>query len=218
MSPYWNSASWFYLCEIINSTNLKMKKYISQIFLFVLTLTVMTSCTPGSSGAVLEEEYTEAKVNNKYSMMVPSYMSSTTELHDDASLQYMNESKEVYIIVIDEERDSIDAMLTDLQGLEVFEESRILVGQMMDLQMLNMRMSSTISGEEDEVKMKVGEFDAMRKQLIATVPGIDAEVGYFLTMVEGKNNVYTIMQWTLGSRMDKYQPEFEKMVDSFKEI
>ena len=218
MLRYWNSASWFYLCEIINPTNLKMKKYISQIFLFVLALAVMTSCKPGSGGAVLEDEFTEAKVNGKYSMMLPTYMTSTKELHDDASMQYMHEMKEVYIIVIDEEKDSIDIMLSELEGLEVFDESRSLVGQMMDLQMLNMRMSSTISAEEDEEAIKVGEFDGMRKELVATVPGIDAEVGYFLTMVEGKNNVYTIMQWTLGSRMDKYKPEFEKMVDSFKEL
>lgn len=195
-----------------------MKRYITPLFLFALTLVLMTSCTPGSGGGTLEEEYNEAIGNGKYSMMMPDYLTSTKELHDEASLQYMNEFKEVYVIVIDEEKDSIDIMLDELKELEVFEGDRSLVEQMMDLQMLNMRMSSKISAEEKEEKLKVGKFDALRKELIASVPGIDAEVGYFLTMVEGDKNVYTIMQWTLGSRKDQYRPEFEKMVASFKEL
>ena len=195
-----------------------MKKYFSQFLCFGLGLIFITSCTETNSSTDPQEDFTEAKVKNSYSMLVPNYMKSTTELHDDASLQYMNEMKEVYVIVIDEEKDSIDIMLEELKGLEVFEENRTLVGQMLDLQMLNMRLSSKIASEEPEQAMTVGKFPAMRKELIATVPGIDAEVGYFLTMVEGDKSVYTIMHWTLGSRLDTYKPDFEKMVASFKEL
>lgn len=193
-----------------------MKAYISLFFGFALSLILMQGCDATSSGG--SSDLVEAKIKNSYSMMIPSNMTSTKELHDEASLQYMNELKELYVIVIDEEKDSIGSMLEELEGLEVFNKDRTLVGQMMDLQMLNMRMSSTIAEEQDEESLKVGQFDAMRKELVATVPGINESVGYFLTMIEGKNHVYTVMQWTLASEKDNQRQMFKDMVQSFKEL
>src|ERR1700741_3058980 len=51
-----------------------------------------------------ETVFKEVKVNNRYSIEVPDYLSPCTDLHKDASLQYQNTEKEVYAMVIDERK------------------------------------------------------------------------------------------------------------------
>src|ERR1700746_3008317 len=70
------------------------KRY--YLFLFVVPF-IFSACKH-------ETVFTEVKVNNSYSILIPDYIQPCTDLHKDASLQYQNTEKEIYAIVIDEKK------------------------------------------------------------------------------------------------------------------
>ena len=51
-----------------------------------------------------EPVFSEVKVNNRYSMSIPDYLQPCTDLHKDASMQYQNVEKDIYAMVIDEKK------------------------------------------------------------------------------------------------------------------
>jgi hypothetical protein len=51
-----------------------------------------------------ETVFTEVKVNNRYSLSIPDYLQACTDLHKDASMQYQNVEKDIYVMVIDEKK------------------------------------------------------------------------------------------------------------------
>ena len=50
------------------------------------------------------------------------------------------------------------------------------------------------------------------------VEGVDEEIAYFLTFVEGTENIYMIMAWTLKSKKEEHQKTFETIAQSFELI
>ena len=70
---------------------------MKKIYFLFITL-VLLSCSK-------EEEFKKIEVKN-YALQLPSYLSKTNDLNEDASLQYQNPFRELYIIVIDESKTS----------------------------------------------------------------------------------------------------------------
>lgn len=76
-------------------------KYISKILL-LLVLTAFSNCKK-------ETIFNEVKVNGQYSVLIPEYLSPAVGMHEQASLQYQNEEKEIYVLVIDESKADMQA-------------------------------------------------------------------------------------------------------------
>ena len=73
-----------------------MKKFI----LIFLAAIFLSSCQES------DEEKT-ISIDNKYSLTVPSHLKKRNDLNDDASFQYGNLRKELYIIVIDDAKSEV---------------------------------------------------------------------------------------------------------------
>ncbi len=151
-----------------------------------------------------------------YSLDVPEYMSEATDLNAEASLQYQNIVKETYVVVIDEPKDEFmqvfselglyDASLSPLENYAQFQSESLL------------EMMSTVADRSD---LEYRESNGSRRAsftvtgTIADVP--DLSIYYVLGYVEGASTMYTIMGWTLESRIGRYGVDLEQMVASFKE-
>jgi hypothetical protein len=67
--------------------------------------------------------FTEQKGGNIIYLSVPSYLVKTKDLNDSAILQYMNSSKEAYLIVIDDSKAELETLGTKFETVSDFHES-----------------------------------------------------------------------------------------------
>jgi hypothetical protein len=86
-----------------------MKLSFTYIFAFLLFI----SCEPDTSTRPVT-------INNQYAMRIPAMLSSTSRLNEDASMQYQNIMRELYVIVIDEPIDEINQAFSDFQLMDLY--------------------------------------------------------------------------------------------------
>jgi hypothetical protein len=199
------------------------KIFIPAIAALALSSFTMTSC--GGSGdtsaadsliAKLNEvKFNEVKVDSLYSMSLPDYLTEGNDLNDEASLQYQNIYKEVYVIVIDEpKQDFIDVF----KEIGEYDEAKTPIDNYAESQMKSIEETmEKVTKKSEWSKKKINGNDARVADVAGTQAGIEGEMGFKAAFVEGKENLYMIMTWTFESSKDKYEADMNKMIESFKE-
>lgn len=198
-----------------------MKKIALVFALLIAVVALNASFTSTEVGKLKSKEasdvkYKVKKINGLYSMKIPDFMTETTELQPDASLQYNNLFKEKYITVLDESKEDVEAFQRDYG---VGDDLMSALGNYTDMR-LQYLMESGI-GIKDQTKLKASMINghkALSTMIDATVPGIDEDITYYFTYVEGTDHFYMISAWTLLSRKDTYTAEVKVMAESFKEL
>ncbi len=190
------------------------------VALSVFSLLAFTSCGGGTrdgrdSARVQkekEEKMKEASAND-YKMMVPKHMTKTTQLNDEASLQYQNIYKELYVIVIDEPRDTI---IDSFKMLGEYDDQKSPVENYRTFLMDQLESNMNIKAEPKIRKEKINGMDAEIVSFNAEVAGVDYEVFYQAAFYEGKNNFYYLSTWTLADKKSENSEEMDAMIKSFK--
>ncbi len=174
-----------------------MKNYI---YAFVLAL-ILLSCGK-------ENEVSTIKKNN-YSVEIPKDLTETKLLNDVASLQYENQFKEFYVIVIDESKESLlDFFVPNSEtpnNLDGYSE------------LLKVNMASVL-GKVDFSKIKTTQINGMKAKVFSVETKIENLDAYYkFGFFEGKNSYYQVMLWTLLDKKEEHEPRMQKIIDSFKE-
>lgn len=195
-----------------------MKK-IHQFFSLLAICLLFVSCNylqPNKEENLsLEKDFKTVKISGKYQMAIPSYMKKTNELNDEASLQYNNLFKETYVIVIDESKEQF---VSAMQEAEMTDTLQSTIENYKNIQMQLLKGNINISSEKNTEKKTINGLDIEQVEFVGKIPGVDDEIVYILTFIEGKNDLYMIMSWTLNKYSKKYSNTFHKMADSFKEL
>lgn len=204
-----------------------MKKTVSILGGIGLTVTLaLSSCSSSVSTdeskdfleklkSATETKYDTKKVNNLYSVDIPDFMVSTTDLNDEATLQYNNLYKEKYIIVLDEDKETL---ISDLKSFGLYDEKRSLLDMFAEAKESFIINESSVIGKINRKNKKINGMDAALTEFDSNVAGIPEAVTYHLAFVEGKENLYTVMAWTLTSRKADFKDEAAKMISSFREL
>lgn len=183
--------------------------------LFFLLLLTFSSCQPekieDAKNLSLEKDFKSVN-RESYKMKVPKYMESTTILNPDASLQYMNDFKSEYIIVINESKKEFDFALNKHKGDYSNQEDLInyrntqfqYTEQQMDIKSSSKFNSLSVNG----LSTQMIRFDAKLEKL-------NELVSYFLYYIDGGDQLYTVMGWTVASKKHIYYEKVEKMISTF---
>ena len=133
-------------------------------------------------------------------LSVPAGWSKHDDLHDDAELQVANPVLEQYMIVLTENKaDFVDTDLEDYT--EIVLESVV----------------ATAGGEEPEpTSLTINGRPAVQYEVHGTVDNM--KVVYWLTTVEGTENYYQVLGWTLDSKAEENRPVLQEVVQSFQEV
>ena len=180
-----------------------MNKLILKAFLIFFTASLLTSCG--------EEVHTVA-VKDLYTVEMPESFKKVTDLNAEASLQYQNNIKGIYAIVIDEPKEALEVALeqnslhdkynNDLKGYSQLitdgMDSSISVKKMPDFE------DATING----LKARVLSFEGLSSGYA---------VYWKLAFIEGNNRYYQIMVWTEAKSSNKYEEQMAAIINSFKE-
>ncbi len=153
-----------------------------------------------------ETVFTEVKVNNRYSMSIPDYLQTCTDLHKDASMQYQNVEKDIYAMVIDEKKKTMQDYSLDYD---------------IDTYFNNIASQGFADNIKDgKVSIPGRQEINGHKALIAEVTGKieNNEVYYKLGLIETPYEFYQILVWTRASNKENLEPDIIKMVESFQEL
>lgn len=201
-----------------------MKK-ITYIFCVLLMSVALTSCYSGAEDdtrSSIEElikpevEYNVVEIDELYSMKVPKFMTVTTQLQDDASLQYNNPFKEKYVTVMDEREDEVMIFMTDYG---VYDDTKSQLENYVNTRMNYFKESGvSIISQTDLKKEMINGRKAYSVTFDASIPDITENITYYFTYVEGKEYYYMITAWTRMDRKDSYTDEVKEMIKSFKEL
>lgn len=200
---------------------------IRLFILFILFPSLIVGCNAELNDSVQKDPLTNVKesagdelmetkvVEDRYSMDVLKSMVSTTQLNEDASLQYNNLYQEKYLIVIDEDKQEfIDA----LTSFEEYDESASVIDNYARIQLYYLQQASSVKHESDLKKEKINGMEARLKAIDAEIAGVPEAISYWLGYVEGNEALYTVMVWTLENRKKDYEIDAHKMIRSLKEL
>ncbi len=192
-----------------------ISKFIILFFFGQLLTSCFTSEKNKNDTIVIEKDVVPIEINNQYRLSVPKYMTKAYDLNDDASLQYQNIYKETYIVVIDEPKDN---MVATFKESGEYNDALSVIKNYKDIQLQILSESIDITMTSNPKSAQINGLDAEFAEFDGKVAGIEFGISYFLTFIEGKENVYMIMAWTLKNRKEKYKKTFEMAAQSFRLI
>jgi hypothetical protein len=153
-----------------------------------------------------ETKFNEVKINDRYSIEIPDYMQPCTDLHKDASLQYQNVEKDIYAMVIDEKKVTMQDYNLDYD---------------IDLYFNSIASQPFLETIKDGKVSPPGRQQINgNKALVAEITGkIEAnEVYYRMCVIESPYQFYQLLVWTRAENKDKYLPDMIRIMESFKEL
>lgn len=181
----------------------------------VLLLLLITSCFDFEQKAekLDTSDFVPVKINGQYQLSLPSYMSKTDELNDEASLQFMNALRETYIIVIDESKldleESLEYSGTYDSNLSLLENYKLV----------QMTTFNDSMAENPQLKTESTTINGLKSELVQFMGQMESyEIDYHIGFIESEENVFFVMLWTLGSRKVRYDETFDTIMRSFKTL
>ncbi len=183
--------------------------------LLILTVLVvfLASCGANNESKPKDDETGKVTVKNLYSLVIPPSLREATNLNEEASMQYQNPVKELYIITIDEPVSGFDKAIDDAELAETY--SKDLVGYS-NFVIDNLMSAGVPKKNAVTIDQKINGLDAKICEIESNVGGYD--IFYKIALIKGKENYYQVMTWTLLTRKEEHKAEMEAMLWSFKEI
>jgi len=154
--------------------------------------------TPAPEGFQLVE------VASLYAMHVADYMNQRNDLNDVASLQYANGEKELYLVVIEENKEKELDSNYDLQSYYAYVAQNLSANQL-DSKQVTPPKSLKINNKES---------------LQWEITGLFGEVSvfYIITVIETEKYFYQILMWTMEQNRQQYYKDMQQMIQSFQEL
>ncbi|MDQ3047856.1 MAG: hypothetical protein M3R27_09940 [Bacteroidota bacterium] len=172
---------------------------MNRLYPFLLLIITLSSCKQ-------EPVFTEVKVNERYSIQMPDYLQPCVDLHKDASLQYQNLEKDIYAMVIDEKKITMEEYSLDYD-LDLYFNS--LVSQPF--------MESIQDGKVSPPgRQKIDGHKALVAEITGKIDKYD--VYYRLGLIETPYEFYQILIWTRAQNKEQFEPDMIRMIESFKEL
>lgn len=175
---------------------------MKKLFFLLAIATCFVSCQE-------TDTYETIKVKN-YSLDIPSHLSEVNNLNENASLQYQNAFKELYIIVIDETKTDVRYAMAMNGFGNIYSNDFDGYVKLMS-ENFNKAIPTTNRSQKDTI---INSFNAKIINFNGKVQGYD--VFYKMAYVDGVDNYYQIMSWTLLSKKLDHEKAMDKMLHSFR--
>ncbi|MBA3706642.1 MAG: hypothetical protein H0W84_12305 [Bacteroidetes bacterium] len=172
---------------------------LKRLLYFIILPFMLASCQH-------ETSFTEVKVNDRYSIEVPEYLQPCADLHKDASLQYQNIEKDIYAIVINEKKITMQDYNLDYD-IDLYFKS--IASQPFLEAIKDGKVSTPLSKQINGNKALVTEITGKLEQ---------TDVYYKLAVIESPYEFYQVLIWTRAENKEKYENDMITMIESFKEL
>jgi len=152
-------------------------------------------------------------IEDRYSIEIPSFLTKTMGLNDEASMQYKSDSLNFFVIIIDEKKEDV---------YSAFRENNMTEKYSSDFNgycnlIFNSNSESIESAKKSAITAsQINKMPAKKMSVEGKFNGIGEFV--YIGLIEGKDSFYQIMTWVHLEQKDEYKKVMDKMMDSFVEI
>ena len=186
-------------------------------FFFSITLFSLAGC--GSStvkeNLSVATDFKQIDIGDQYQLKVPKYMTRTTSLNSEASFQSSNVLKTTYCIVIDE---SIEDFIKSFRLLEQYKEDKSVLDNYAEVQLGFIDEDIDIISQTEVQITSINGSNARMLSLDGSSDDLPYDITYFITFIEGDENIYMMMNWTLTSKKFQLSDTFNKIALSFQAL
>ncbi len=150
------------------------------------------------------QKWSTQKGGHCYTMEIPDYLIKTFDLNDVASLQYKNEAKEAYVIVIEDNKQHLESLGMKFLNAEDFLE--------------NFLQDYRTEGNREFTP--VANFQANGNDFSQVEMTWEQEnLAFFMlvTSVETKTHFYKVLCWTIKENRNMFIDDFKKIAKSLKD-
>lgn len=157
-------------------------------------------------------------VKGMYSIDVPSFLSPTNKLGEDASLQYWSKTLDISFQVIDEPKSEFIEMAKELnKEIPSIGEGKSMLDKMAMLTISNM-FDMDRTKLDCYTERKINGLNAITLNAFQSRTFLkDAVYGSF-AFVEGKDTLYQIIILSGGTSITKLADKLEESIKSFREL
>jgi hypothetical protein len=177
---------------------MKKRRALISVIVIVLIAFAVVFWLMSRSSEFMRAEATSSN-GSHYEMQLPAEMEPASM--DSASLHYEADSRELYVMVIDESKAKIISFGLDYD-LETYMK---IASRTLDSAGLYVNKPTTING-----------YKALQTEIKADHKG--KKIVYRLTCIETPKFFYQVLTWTLEERYEGNKEDMETIVASFKEI
>jgi hypothetical protein len=192
-----------YFCSLNHS--FLFPKLMNKLPLYLLFL-LLAGCITVTNKNAEETTFREVKIKDLYSVQLPTYLvPSKTLLNDDASLQYSDSMRNMYVIVIDEIRSNLTVNNKAITLVEFFDTSTSnIVGSLTQVQSSNPE------------QVKVNGLDAYKVTIVGRHDQLT--MVYKCYIIESMSHFYQVYCWTVADLLPNNEKDMDVVLNSFKEL
>jgi hypothetical protein len=156
-----------------------------------------------------DDNFVTQTVDDKFSVDLPDYMVELDLENPGAALQFGNEMREHYALVIMESHEMLAQLNMDLD-LQSYANINL---ENMKLSLNNPRLEEL----EDGVTM-INDLPTVGYKLKGVFPESDIDIVYYMRYYRSKRAFYCVLTWTLEQTERSYSNNMHKIINSLKEI
>lgn len=175
-----------------------------KLLLLLIAALSLTSCDKDAKRTV--------KIKGKYTVQLPGSFEEAKNLNKDASLQYQDIYKDMYVIVIDEKKTGVKNLLEENAMTDVYNPN--LKGYS-DIIIHGIDPSIIIDSMPPFKEAQINGLKSRQVTFEGTSQNLD--IVWKFAFIEGKDTYYQMMVWTSAQNRLKLEKEMEDIVHSFKE-
>ncbi len=180
---------------------MNIKNLLHPIFKisFLVVILTFTSCKKQTT-------FNEVTVNDKYTILIPDYVKPSAGMHQQASLQYQNQEKEFYVLVIDESQ-------SDMKAYDLNYDIETYFQNIVSLPFKENIKNGVVSTPQ---KREINGANALVAEITGSVNNTD--VFYKMAVIESPNKFYQVLTWTRADQKKEYEEDMLKIIESLKEL
>jgi hypothetical protein len=152
-----------------------------------------------------QTKFTEKKIGHEYYLNIPDYMLRCSGLNEDASAQFQNNSKDLYLYIIEESKEELKSLGIFYQNVNEYYES-FIKDYALDTKNRVVYEPKMLTNKSTSIIQTEMEYTSN-----------DIPIYMVITIAEGVDYFYNIVCWTSTQNKDKLKIDMLKIGSSFKE-
>lgn len=160
-----------------------------------------------------QEKTERISFQDQFSIELPADLKKTTGLSDGAVLQYSNAQKELYVVVLQENKSELAKLIN--QNIAETEKSELNLKKYAALCFETLKNQSQSIHNFETRNTAINGLNAEYADFTASVSGVDIYYNY--AILEGAENYYQLLVWTVLQQKNMNEDVMQQIITSFVE-
>lgn len=173
-----------------------MRIFLTTIFILITSL-----------ASFAQTGYASHKAGHEFNISIPEYMTRTIGLNNSAIIQFKNSAKDVYAIVIEDNKEELKLADLNFAGIDDF-YAYFIKDFLKDEQKRKIGKAKSKS---------IGAFRYIESEASYYDTDIKEEIYYLIGVIETKTMYYKLLCYTSLSNKDAFKSDFQKILYSIND-